>query len=165
MYQIAYKIGSIASMVSVEIEGEPNCGRPNDIRHFHPSHISQIYMPPTKDGDQLAANLSDTNKGIDETEDMSRRPLNARRKLLNALPNIFVFIITFTHVLLSPYTKVEESFTLHAVHDALAYGPFDLSKVEAYHIIEYSGIMSHSQELFQEVSFPHCSSPRRPTQS
>ena len=28
----------------------------------------------------------------------------------------------FLHVFLSPYTKVEESFNLHATHDALFYG-------------------------------------------
>jgi alpha-1,6-mannosyltransferase len=51
-----------------------------------------------------------------------RRPPPVRRKLINALPNLIPFIVLFSHVLLAPYTKVEESFTLHAVHDVLAYG-------------------------------------------
>lgn len=35
--------------------------------------------------------------------------------------------ITYLHVLLSPYTKVEESFTLHVVHDVLVHG-LDIGK-------------------------------------
>ena len=31
-------------------------------------------------------------------------------------------VVTFAHVLWSPYTKVEETPALHAVHDMLAYG-------------------------------------------
>lgn len=45
-----------------------------------------------------------------------------KRKLINALPFYLALGVTWTHVLLSPYTKVEESFTLHAVHDVLQYG-------------------------------------------
>ncbi|KAJ7821541.1 glycosyltransferase family 22 protein [Mycena olivaceomarginata] len=33
-----------------------------------------------------------------------------------------VLVTGWTHVLLAPYTKVEESFNLHAVHDVLMYG-------------------------------------------
>lgn len=33
-----------------------------------------------------------------------------------------LFAIGWAHVLLAPYTKVEESFNLHATHDALMYG-------------------------------------------
>ncbi|KAJ7684607.1 glycosyltransferase family 22 protein [Mycena polygramma] len=34
----------------------------------------------------------------------------------------FILATGWTHVLLAPYTKVEESFNLHAVHDVLMYG-------------------------------------------
>jgi len=53
---------------------------------------------------------------------LRRKTLVLRRKALNSLPTFLPFIIAFTHVLLSPHTKVEESFSLHAAHDVLAYG-------------------------------------------
>jgi alpha-1,6-mannosyltransferase len=33
-----------------------------------------------------------------------------------------IFATGWTHVLLAPYNKVEESFNLHATHDVLMYG-------------------------------------------
>jgi hypothetical protein len=36
--------------------------------------------------------------------------------------DVLLFATGWTHVLLAPYTKVEESFNLHATHDALMYG-------------------------------------------
>lgn len=39
-------------------------------------------------------------------------------KLWYTLP----FLVTFLHVFISPYTKVEETPALHAVHDILAHG-------------------------------------------
>ena len=36
--------------------------------------------------------------------------------------DVFLFASGWTHVLLAPYTKVEESFNLHATHDVLMYG-------------------------------------------
>lgn len=38
------------------------------------------------------------------------------------LLELLLILIGFTHVFISPYTKVEESFNLHAVHDILVYG-------------------------------------------
>lgn len=45
--------------------------------------------------------------------------------------DILIFVSGYTHVLLAPYTKVEESFNLHATHDVLMYGvgPSNLHKV------------------------------------
>jgi alpha-1,6-mannosyltransferase len=33
-----------------------------------------------------------------------------------------IYVVAWAHVLLAPYTKVEESFNLHAIHDILLYG-------------------------------------------
>ena len=48
-----------------------------------------------------------------------------------------IYAVAWTHVLLAPYTKVEESFTLHALHDLLLYGgsPDVLQKVRSSDII------------------------------
>jgi hypothetical protein len=43
--------------------------------------------------------------------------------------------VSYLHVLLAPYTKVEESFGIHAVHDVLMYGvgPETIKKVSEPH--------------------------------
>ncbi|WWC66278.1 uncharacterized protein I206_100179 [Kwoniella pini CBS 10737] len=74
---------------------------------------------------------------------MKVSPGVARRKLINALPNVLPFIVTLSHVLLSPYTKVEESFTLHAVHDVLTYG-LDISKLPHWDHITFPGAVPRS---------------------
>ena len=33
-----------------------------------------------------------------------------------------IFVTAWTYVFLAPYTKVEESFNIHATHDVLMYG-------------------------------------------
>lgn len=48
--------------------------------------------------------------------------------LVNCL-DILLFLIPALHVINAPYTKVEESFNLHATHDVLMYGVVDISKV------------------------------------
>ncbi|KAL0252632.1 hypothetical protein I308_102024 [Cryptococcus tetragattii IND107] len=60
-----------------------------------------------------------------------------RTRCLNIVLSLLPFLVTFAHVLLSPYTKVEESFTLHAVHDVLAYG-----------------FNPHNLRLWDHVTFP-----------
>ena len=39
-------------------------------------------------------------------------------------PDLAFFYVSWAHVILAPYTKVEESFNLHATHDLLMYGPW-----------------------------------------
>jgi hypothetical protein len=36
--------------------------------------------------------------------------------------DVLIYAVAWTHVLLAPYTKVEESFNLHAIHDLLLFG-------------------------------------------
>lgn len=45
--------------------------------------------------------------------------LNSSLGFLLDLPFL---VVAWTHIALAPYTKVEESFNLHATHDVLAYG-------------------------------------------
>lgn len=41
---------------------------------------------------------------------------------MNFVQDLVLLATAWGHVFLAPYTKVEESFNLHAVHDVLMYG-------------------------------------------
>ncbi len=51
-----------------------------------------------------------------------------------------IFVVAWTHVLLAPYTKVEESFNLHATHDILLRGvhPSALLEVRSEPVLIWS---------------------------
>lgn len=42
--------------------------------------------------------------------------------MIGLVVDLLLVALGWTHVLLAPYTKVEESFNLHATHDVLMYG-------------------------------------------
>ncbi|AET38218.1 dolichyl-P-Man:Man(7)GlcNAc(2)-PP-dolichol alpha-1,6-mannosyltransferase Ecym_2496 [Eremothecium cymbalariae DBVPG len=58
-----------------------------------------------------------------------------RQSLLNFT---LILVVVIGHLILSPYTKVEESFTIQAIHDILKYGILDISK---YDHIKFSGVV------------------------
>lgn len=57
--------------------------------------------------------------------------------LIDHLAELLVVISSTTHVLLAPHTKVEESFTLHAVRDLLLKG------VSEQAVAQVSSALSH----------------------
>lgn len=54
--------------------------------------------------------------------------------------DILLLTTCWAHVVLAPYTKVEESFNLHATHDVLAYGvlPDALQHVRRTYPLNYN---------------------------
>lgn len=112
---------------------KPDCGAPGNVGpdtstadvNFSstPIHSPRSYRPNRQDvTSHKVSSLTCACDSNPEFRSTMRRPPPVRRKLINALPNLIPFVVLFSHVLLAPYTKVEESFTLHAVHDVLVYG-------------------------------------------
>lgn len=63
-------------------------------------------------------------------------------KIFNKLLDIVLIIVILYHLLISPYTKVEESFNLQAIHDILNYGITPQEKIlNNYDHIEFPGVV------------------------
>lgn len=79
---------------------------------------------------------------------------------LGMLLDLFILLVAWAHVLIAPYTKVEESFNLHATHDILAYGvtPSALPNVSHFDLQFGSGLDIVSSTItlcFQALSLEH----------
>ncbi|KAJ3768450.1 alpha-1,6-mannosyltransferase subunit, partial [Lentinula raphanica] len=58
---------------------------------------------------------------------------------MSILEDIAILLLGYLHVYLAPYTKVEESFNLHAVHDVLMYGVGTREGVDCYDHFKFPG--------------------------
>ncbi|KAF7432767.1 dolichyl-P-Man:Man(7)GlcNAc(2)-PP-dolichol alpha-1,6-mannosyltransferase [Pleurotus ostreatus] len=57
--------------------------------------------------------------------------------MLPVLQDVLILASAWFHVILAPYTKVEESFNLHATHDVLMYGTNPLSDFASENLYKY----------------------------
>lgn len=61
--------------------------------------------------------------------------------MLPVLQDVLILASAWFHVILAPYTKVEESFNLHATHDVLMYGTNPLTDFTSgnLYMVSYPG--------------------------
>ncbi|EMG45928.1 putative Dolichyl phosphate-D-mannose protein [Candida maltosa Xu316] len=60
------------------------------------------------------------------------------RRFNRVLDAILVALVSY-HLIISPYTKVEESFNIQAVHDILKYGVFPIENIDNYDHKQFPG--------------------------
>ena len=68
--------------------------------------------------------------------------------------DVLILLTSWTHVLLAPYTKVEESFNLHATHDVLIYGVFPDALHNVRSLPEIPPLPSHITTKVRPLHLP-----------